>query len=203
LNLPVPPLEQFIDIGLCFVIGVIIVLKKVHDKIVKWGVVKASMLLLPIPCAVQCEDELKSWMSENTKKKRKTRRCTWVAVYAIDRGVTWPFRPSVVATSRRLEVMSDSEMVSFTAEDGDVNIWRNAWNLPLGTHVDIETGHWHAGGVGLSESHLLDNRVLLAHAHTDNEERSFLWSCGLEQHFEALHIHYIWDLDQRMSSAHE
>jgi len=47
---------------------------------------------------------------------------TCVAAYAIERGVTRPFNRRVVATSRRLEVISVAAMFSFEAEEGDVNM---------------------------------------------------------------------------------
>jgi hypothetical protein len=49
---------------------------------------------------------------------------TCVAVYAIDRGVTWPFKRRLEATSRRLEL--HSVVSSPEAEEGAVNICRYA-----------------------------------------------------------------------------
>ena len=54
-----------------------------------------------------------------------TSRHTCVAVYAIDRGVTWPFRRRLEATSRRLELHSEAS--SPEAEEGAVNICRYAY----------------------------------------------------------------------------
>ena len=52
---------------------------------------------------------------------------TCVAVYAIERGVTWPFMRSVVATSRRLEVLLLAAFSgSLKAEEGDVKMCRYA-----------------------------------------------------------------------------
>jgi len=48
---------------------------------------------------------------------------TWVAVYAIDRAVTWPFKRRVEATSRRLEVGSVARFSS-DADEGEVKICR-------------------------------------------------------------------------------
>ena len=50
-----------------------------------------------------------------------------VAVYAIARGVTRPLRHNVLATSRRLDVTSETS-VSLQAEDGEVKNRRKAYS---------------------------------------------------------------------------
>ena len=51
---------------------------------------------------------------------------TCVALYAIERGVTRPFIRRVLATSRRLAVISLAAIFSLEAEEGDVNMCRYA-----------------------------------------------------------------------------
>ena len=48
---------------------------------------------------------------------------TWVAVYAIDCAVTWPFKRRVEVTSHRLEVGSVARFSS-DADEGEVKICR-------------------------------------------------------------------------------
>jgi len=60
---------------------------------------------------------------------------TCIAVYAIDLGVAWPFKRRVVATSRRLAVISPKAFSeSLLAEDGKVKMCRYAWNSPTVIH---------------------------------------------------------------------
>ena len=47
---------------------------------------------------------------------------TCVAVYAIEHGVTCPFKQRVLATSCRLEVISVVAVFSFEADEGEVNM---------------------------------------------------------------------------------
>jgi hypothetical protein len=63
---------------------------------------------------------------------------TCVAVYAIARGVTWPFTHNVLATSRRLDVTSEDSS-SLQAEDGDAKNRRKAYVIHHG-HVSDVTG---------------------------------------------------------------
>ena len=67
-------------------------------------------------------------MLENDSENNKCRfLLTCVAVYAIDHGVARPFKRRVVATSRRLAVISpETFSESLLAEDGDVKMCRYA-----------------------------------------------------------------------------
>jgi hypothetical protein len=59
-------------------------------------------------------------MRKDLRIIRNSKR-TWVAVYAIDCGITWLFMRRTLATSRRLEVTSPLD-----TEEGEVNMDLNA-----------------------------------------------------------------------------
>ena len=120
-NIPVPPLKERVHILGSVLIAKLAVFKVVGNKVVKGWVMEASMLWPPVACAVQRKNKL----GQRTLDK-KTNKCghgrTCVAVYAMERGVTCPFSPNILATSRRLLVRSLGRIFSLDAEEGDVNI---------------------------------------------------------------------------------
>lgn len=120
-NIPIPPLKEPTGSFLCGL--AFCVFKEIDDKVVECWVIAASILNLPVPGAIQREDELEKKMLEIIKPYFRYQR-TCVATYAIERGVTWPFKRRVVAMSRRLELEVTLPEAKFClwAEDGDVKI---------------------------------------------------------------------------------
>jgi hypothetical protein len=65
MNIPIPPLEELINIPLRHLI--LGNLKIIDDEVVERRVVETSMFMLPLPCCAKCENKLKkkqSGMSE-------------------------------------------------------------------------------------------------------------------------------------------
>jgi len=119
---------------------------------------------------------------------REWRTC--VAVYAIEREVTWPFRPSVLATSCHREVTSTT--FSLDADEGEVNMWRYAWKIldcqQYG--MEMDTMDLHAKEVGLLESPPQAFRDHHPLPHIDTTEKSLMQCCTRIWHYESWGIFF-------------
>ena len=68
-NIPIPPEKQLVDRNHWPTIDSIF--KEVNNKIIKWWVMEAHMLLFPVLCRVQGEDELRQKASETNSDQHQ------------------------------------------------------------------------------------------------------------------------------------
>jgi len=69
MNIPIPPLDELIDIPLQHLI--LGNLKIIDDEVVEHRVVKTSMFMLPLPCCAKCENKLKKKPIRNERTHYK------------------------------------------------------------------------------------------------------------------------------------